>query len=201
LQDLSKYIPEKAIPEVLKLLEEHDFQLKIVNQRKTKHGDFRKLANGKFQITINNNLNAYQFLLTLIHEIAHHVTYQKHGYVKPHGKEWKLNFKLLMLPFVTPEIYPNSILPHLAKYLINPKASTDSDVQLSLSLKLKERDSDKNFIFELSYGDWFLFKQRTFKVLEKKRTRFVCLDIDTKKKYLIHQNIEVTKCSSLKIEQ
>ena len=65
------YIPEKSVSMVQYLIEKHNFTLKIVNQRQTKHGDFRKLPNGRFQITINNNLNPYQFLLTLIHEIAH----------------------------------------------------------------------------------------------------------------------------------
>ena len=71
------YIPEEAIPLVQDLIEQHNFTLKIVHQRQTKHGDFRKLPNDKFQITINNNLNKEQFLLTLIHEIAHHIVYQK----------------------------------------------------------------------------------------------------------------------------
>ena len=54
-----KYIPEKAIPFVQFLIETHNFTLKIVTQRQTKHGDFRKLPNGQFQITVNNNLNKY----------------------------------------------------------------------------------------------------------------------------------------------
>ncbi|WP_139958650.1 SprT-like domain-containing protein [Flavicella sediminum] len=191
MKEIQNFIPETALPRVLELLEAHDFILKIVNKRATKHGDFRKLPSGKYQITINNSLNPHQFLLTLIHEIAHHVTHQKYGHVKPHGKEWKYTFKELMLPFVHPEVYPNNILPHLAKYLINPKASTDSDVHLSLALKQDSRDSDKNYIFELSPNDNFLLKKRKFKLLEKKRTRFLCLELATGKKYLINQNAEV----------
>ena len=87
------------------LIEQNNLSLKIVNQRETKHGDFRKMPDGTFQITVNNNLNQYQFLLTLVHEIAHHITHQKFGRVQPHGKEWKKVFQHLMLPFLKPDIF------------------------------------------------------------------------------------------------
>ena len=135
MNNFHKYIPENAIDLVQSLVEQHKINLKIVNQRQTKHGDFRQLAGGEFQITINNTLNPFQFLLTLIHEIAHHVTFEKYGKIQPHGKEWKQQFQHLMLPFLHPTIFPNHMLTPLAHYLKNPKASTDSDVKLSLALK------------------------------------------------------------------
>ena len=98
--NFQKYIPEHAINLVQSLIEKHKINLKIVNQRHTKHGDFRQLANGEFQITINNTLNPFQFLLTLIHEIAHNITFKKYGKIQPHGKEWKQQFQHLMLPFL-----------------------------------------------------------------------------------------------------
>jgi len=173
------------------MLNTYSFTLKIVKGRTTKHGDFRMLKNGLYQITINENLNSYQFLLTLVHEIAHYLTYKKYGQVKPHGKQWKETFKVLMLPFLNPSVYPSTILPLLANYLINPKASTDSDVKLSLALKQIEGHSDKNYIFELLTGNEFLLKNRRFKILEKKRTRYLCLEVETNKKYTINQNTEV----------
>lgn len=116
-QSLSKYLPEVAIDPVIDLLDQYPCKLKIVNNRRTKHGDFRRLPTGKYQITINNDLNQYRFLLTLIHELAHLVTFQKYGRIKPHGIEWKRSFQHLMLPFVNPKIYPLEILPLLANYL------------------------------------------------------------------------------------
>ncbi|WP_369047758.1 SprT-like domain-containing protein [Tenacibaculum sp. UWU-22] len=190
---LVKYIPEKAVPLVEYLIAEHKINLKIVNQRQTKHGDFRTFANGRTQITVNNNLNPYQFLLTLIHEIAHHVTYKKFGAVKPHGSEWKTVFQHLMLPFLHPSIYPKTILPLLAKYIKNPKASTDTDVKLSLALKSNVAESGKNFIFELSYGSVFVFKNKHYKKGNKRRTRYECLNLSNKRVYLFNQNVEVLR--------
>ena len=178
-----KYIPEKAIPFVQFLIETHNFTLKIVTQRQTKHGDFRKLPNGQFQITVNNNLNKYQFLLTLVHEIAHHVTHQKFGRVQPHGKEWKTVFQHLMLPFLRPEIYTKEMLPFLANYLQNPKASTDSDPNLSLILKENKAEKGKSFIHQIPIGSLFEFKNTLYKKGQKRRTRFECLKIETNKVY------------------
>ncbi|WP_299064898.1 SprT-like domain-containing protein [uncultured Polaribacter sp.] len=189
--DYKNYIPKKAIPFLEFLINEHNFTLKIVNQRATKHGDFRSLPNGKFQITVNNNLNKYQFLLTLVHEIAHHVTHQKFGRVQAHGKEWKAIFQHLMLPFLNPNIYPNEILPHLANYLKNPKASTDSDVNLSLALRGNAAEVGKHFIFNISLNGLFIFKNIIYKRGNKRRTRYECLNMSNKKVYLFNQNVEV----------
>jgi SprT protein len=189
--DYKKFVPVKAIPFVQFLIDEHSFDLIIVNQRQTKHGDFRKLPDGRFQITVNNNLNKYQFLLTLVHEIAHHVTHQKFGRAQPHGKEWKMVFQHLMLPFLRPEIYPTKILPFLATYLKNPKASTDSDVNLSLVLKGNEAEKGKNFIFEINSGSFFEFKNIIYRRGNKRRTRFECLNMNNQKVYLFNQNVEV----------
>ncbi|CAM1347757.1 MULTISPECIES: SprT-like domain-containing protein [Tenacibaculum] len=190
-ETLIKYIPKKAIPLVEYLINKHQVNLKIVSQRQTKHGDFRRMPDGRMLITVNNNLNHYQFLLTLIHEIAHHVTHQKFGRVQPHGKEWKTVFQHLMLPFLEPEIYPTQILPYLANYLKNPKASTDTDVNLSLALRNGKAEPGKIFIFEVPNGNVFQFKNRLYKRGNKRRTRYECLNLTNKRVYLFNQNAEV----------
>ncbi|WP_166385289.1 MULTISPECIES: SprT-like domain-containing protein [unclassified Polaribacter] len=185
------FVPLKAIPFIEFLINEHSFTLKIVNQRETKHGDFRQLPDGRFQITVNNNLNKYQFLLTLVHEIAHHVTHQKFGRVQPHGKEWKMVFQHLMLPFLRPEIYPIEMLPFLARYFKNPKASTDTDADLSLALRGNVAETGKHFIFDIPFGSLFVFKNTIYKRGNKRRTRYECMNMSNKKVYLFNQNVEI----------
>lgn len=189
--NFQKHIPENAIDLVQSLMKLHDINLKIVNQRQTKHGDFRKLPNGKFQITINNSLNSYQFLLTLVHEIAHHITFKKYGRVQPHGKEWKQQFQHLMLPFLQSTIYPSDMLGPLAQYLKNPKASTDSDVKLSLALRENIAEIGKSFIFELPVNSTFIFRDKLYRKGNKRRTRFECIQLETNRVYLFNQNAEV----------
>lgn len=190
---LTKYIPENSIDLTCQLIEKHPIHIKVVASRKTKHGDFR-VINHTTEITINNNLNSYHFLLTLIHEIAHFVTYKEYGHkVKPHGIEWKKNFQHLMLPFLSPNIFPVELLPYLAKYLKNPKASTGSDTYLMKMLNQYNEKSNDNYIFELEKGAIFVFRERVFKLGNKKRTRYECIEIATKKLYLINQNTLVKK--------
>ncbi len=189
--NLDTYIPTNAIDLLKELTDRYDVKYKIVNQRHTKHGDFRKLANGTFQISINNNLNPYQFLLTLVHEIAHYVTFKEYGRVQPHGSEWKSTFQRLMLPFLQPSIYPNEMLAPLAHYLKNPKASTDSDLKLSLALKKNTAEKGKIFIFELPNNSIFVYKNKIYRKGNKRNTRFECLQLDTNRIYLFKQHAEV----------
>src|SRR5690554_2668282 len=141
---LETYIPQSAVPQVLLLLNHDHLTVKVKNERKTRHGDYRRLPNGTHVITVNSNLNPYRFLITLIHEIAHFESYQTFGkFIKPHGKEWKYTFQRLMLPFINPQVFPHEILPLLAKHFKNPKASSDTDAALSLALKQYDADKDK----------------------------------------------------------
>jgi SprT protein len=188
---LSEYLPEASVAEVLSLLDKYPCHLKIVNKRRTKHGDFKRYADGKIQITINNDLNPYRFLLTLIHEFAHLITFEEFKRVKPHGREWKRNFKLLMLPFLNPDVFPEDILAQLARYLINPKASSDTDVNLSLRMRAYDAKSNKTPIFEIPSQSKFHYNNRIYIKGEKRRTRYECVEVQTDKKYIFHPNAEV----------
>lgn len=190
---LAKYIPDAAVEPAFDLIKEHNVYLKIVNERVTRHGDYRLLPNGQHQITINATLNKYRFLMTLIHEIAHLVAFSRYGRrIKPHGQEWKHTFQLLMVPYIRPEVFPSQLLPLLANHFRNPKASSDTDSKLSLALKQFDPENDKNYIFEIPYGGYFrLYNGRVFKRGNRRVKRYECLEVATGKLYLFNPNAEV----------
>jgi hypothetical protein len=192
-ETLLKYIPEQAVKPVFELIVANQVHLKIVNERVTRHGDYRKAINGKHEITVNANLNKYKFLITLIHEISHLVAFQKFGRnIKPHGDEWKYSFQLLMVPFIRPEIFPPNLLPLLARHFKNPKASSDTDATLSLALKQYDAENDKNYIFELPYGSVFRISNgKIFKKIAQRVKRYECVEISSGRIYLFNPNAEV----------
>ncbi|MFA9186588.1 SprT-like domain-containing protein [Flavobacterium sp. FBOR7N2.3] len=190
---LAKYIPDHAVKPVFELIVEHGVHLKIVNERATRHGDYRKAINGKHEITVNGSLNKYRFLITLIHEIAHLVAFEKFGRnIKPHGNEWKHTFQQLMVPYIRPEIFPNQLLPLLARHFRNPSASSDTDTTLSLALKQFDIQNDKNYVFEIPYGSIFRIKNgKVFKKIAVRTKRYECLEISSGRLYLFNPNAEV----------
>ncbi|WP_264617595.1 SprT-like domain-containing protein [Flavobacterium sp. 7A] len=191
---LAKYIPEFAVSPAFELIVTHGVHLKIVNERATRHGDYRKALNGKHEITVNGSLNKYRFLVTLIHEIAHLVAFEKYGRnIKPHGNEWKHTFQQLMVPYIRPEIFPNQLLPLLARHFRNPSASSDTDTTLSLALKQFDVQKDNaNYVFEIPYGTVFRIKNgKVFKKMAVRTKRFECIEISSGKTYLFNPNAEV----------
>lgn len=191
---IEPYLPEHSVDAVFELIKLYGVHLKIVNERVTRHGDYRRDAGGFHQITVNSNLNKYRFLITLIHEIAHLAAFEKFGrHIKPHGEEWKTTFQRLMVPFIRPEIFPAVLLPLLARHFRNPKASSDTDATLALALKRFDADfSDKNYIFEIPYGSNFrIHNGKIFKKGAQRLKRFECLEIATGKVYLFNPNAEI----------
>jgi len=191
---LAPYVPEKALMPCFELIQTHGVHLKIVNQRKTRHGDYRLLPSGGHQITVNATENKYRFLITLIHEIAHLVAFTEYGRrIKPHGIEWKSVFKHLMLSFLNPEIFPSELLPALARHFKNPKASSSSDALLDRALAQYDCTDDALlFVADLAEGNHFYFgNSRIFERGSIKRKRIECVEVKTGKCYLFQPNARV----------
>lgn len=192
-ETLSKYIPEHAVKPIFELIVENQVHLKIVNERMTRHGDYRRAVSGKHEITVNSSLNQYKFLITLVHEIAHLVAFEKFGRsIKPHGQEWKYSFQRLMIPFIRPEIFPNQLLPLLARHFKNPTASSDTDARLALALKYFDKPNDKYFIFDIPVGSIFrIHNGKIFKKGNVRVKRYECTEVNSGRVFLFNPNAEV----------
>ena len=189
----NNFIPLAAQDKVNDLLNHEPVQVKVVKKRRTKHGDFRKLPSGKIRITVNENENPFRFLITLLHEIAHHIAFQEYGFrIAPHGREWKNTFNSIAQPFLLSSIFPSPLLEVFQDHLKNPKASSDTDIQLSLALKSFDPSTHKKAIFELpAMAKFKLDKGRVFQKGRKQRKRYLCTELSSGKSYLFQPSAEV----------
>lgn len=192
---LLAYVPEGTILYLCRYFSQKPVEIQITRSRKTKYGDFRPSLNEKVnKITINKDLNPYAFIVTLIHEAAHLECWLKYkNRIKPHGKEWKLNFKQLMQPYIELQIFPSDIVSALNNYLINPSASSCSDLTLMKSLKAYNPVKDNVFFLEeLPENTIFILNNnRVFQKGAKRRKLFKCKNLNNKRYYLINPLCEV----------
>lgn len=185
---LLKYVPEESVPYLIDLLFSQRVHFKVTKPRTTKHGDYRPEFKGKpHKITVNSNLNQYAFLLTTIHEFAHLTTHIKYGhFVKAHGKEWKSEFKRLLEPILDCGILPDDVEIALRNSLHNLKASTCTDNDLYRALMKYDDSNDNSVLLEqLNDQEYFRLGKRIFKRGRLQRTRFMCEEIETRRKYLV----------------
>ena len=173
---------------------EKEFNVKVIvtNPSKSRLGVFISKRFSENNIRINNNLNRYSFLITLIHEMAHASIWIKYGRkVNPHGLEWKMEFKRMILPFLHPNYFPEDILSALAKHMILPKASTVRDVDLSTILR--KYDILPSFTIDrIKDGDYFeIANGSQFQKICKLRKNYKCKEIKSGKLYRFSPLAEV----------
>jgi hypothetical protein len=75
----------------------------------------------------------------------------------------------------------------------NPKASSQSDAMLLKLLRKYDQDLDQTntYLEDLSEGESFNLNGREFKKIKKRRTRSLCVDEKSGKKYLISEFAKV----------
>lgn len=191
---LSNYMPPAAAPVIARWIDYFQCEFKISKNRSTKLGDYRHPFKGKgHKISVNNDLNPYAFLVTTVHEFAHLLTWNDHkNKVKPHGKEWKHNFRRMMKPFFDLQVFPAEIEEVIISYLHNPAASSCTDLSLARALKKYNGLNHIVTIEELPYHAHFGIKDgRVFQKTEKVRKRYRCICMATKRIYLFNPLAEV----------
>lgn len=189
-----KYVPESFVDIVVDLFINASVKFKIVGGRKTKLGDFRASFNGeKHQITVNGDLNPYSFLITTLHEFAHLNTFNKYqNRVAPHGEEWKVAYRELLLPVIQSGHLPSDIQKALVNSLINTKASSCTDHQLSRVLHTYDKAKDGVELLErIPNNSTFALNGRHFIKGPLRRKRYVCQEVKTNKSFLVNALAQV----------
>lgn len=195
LDTLREYLPANTYELVVPLLNKHKVHLTITRMRQTKLGDFRSAYEGSnHRISINGNLNKYSFLLTLLHELAHLLAYEKYGHkIQSHGKEWKHVYAGVLKTFLAYQIFPADIVNELQLTIHNPSAS--SCAEESLQRVLMRYDEQKPGVIpveKVEVGKKFRISNgMLFQKGEKIRKRYKCIEVATGRIYLFSPIYEV----------
>lgn len=197
LHTLASFLPPGTFPMVENYLRHYKVHLTITRERASVLGDYRHAIHGKnHRISVNGNLNPYAFLITLLHELAHLLTFDLYGNrVASHGREWKHQFALLLKYFLQSDIFPGDIRQTLEQSLHNPAASSCADDNLTRVLRRYDtRNNGLCLVEEIEPGGLFLIKgARLFKRGEKIRKRYQCTEIQTGRIYLFSPVYEVLR--------
>jgi len=196
---LQNYLPEASASPVLALLQQYKVHLTITKERKSVLGDYRHAhQNAAHRISVNGNLNPYAFLITLVHELAHLVTFLQYGNrVQAHGREWKQVYRMLLTRFLEMHIFPADILASLQSSLHNLPASSCADEGLMRVLRRYDKKEEGMLLVEeLPEGALFVLDDgKIFKKGQRLRKRFQCTEVKTGKLYLFSPIYEVKKVS------
>lgn len=195
LSILQHHVPQPSVDYAHQLWLQTPFHLKLTRSRQTKVGDFSCKSNSAHvQITLNHDLNPYLFLLTYVHEVAHLRVFLAHGRrAEAHGAEWKDSFKVLLQPLLQESIFPYQILHELRRHMVNPKASSFADIGLTVALRAHDKNSQSiALLSSLPTGSIFKLQGRYFKKGQLRRTRVVCMEMKSKRNYLVPMEAQVS---------
>jgi len=197
LELLENFLPPDTLPRIAPFFREHAIHLTLTHERKSVLGDYRipTKAQPAHRISVNATLNRYSFLITLLHEIAHLLTWVHFGpKATPHGGEWKTQFRHILVPFMGLRIFPADVEAALLAYLQNPAASTCTDARLYKALYRYDRRPPGSCLLDdiAVKGRFATDDGRTWEKVEKLRTRARCRCLKTGRMYYFQGVAEVT---------
>jgi SprT protein len=190
---LSEHLPAGAINYCFGLWRAQPFDFKLRKSRLTKVGDFTCYPGRHPRITVNQDLHPFLFLVTYIHEVAHLDVHRQFGNsVEGHGKEWKQAFRLLLEPVLNESIFPADLLTALTGHMTDPRASSYSDPELVRVFRQYDPQAETLiFLSDIPEGSIFGIRGRWFRKGETKRTRVLCQEMKSKRKYFVPMDAPV----------
>jgi SprT protein len=204
LSFLEQFLPNGAYEQIAPFFKTHTIHLTLTHERRSVLGDYRHpMPDAPYhRISINATLNPYSFLITLLHELAHMFTFVHFQHkAPPHGKEWKTQFRHILIPFMGKRFFPADVEKALHAYLHDPAASTCTDARLYKALyKYDEHKPGFKLIDDLGINQYFVADDgQIYQKLEKLRTRTRCRNCKNGKVYFFQGIVEVKTVSRNKV--
>ena len=191
---LEKYLPENCLPYLKKWFGDYFIHIKITRGRNSKLGDYRKMADKSHQITINSTLQPPLFFFVLTHELAHLLAFENYGHrISPHGAEWKNTFRIMLLESFA--VYDEDLKPIILKFSKSPKANFMSSPDLVRYFHIEDYEDESSYIEDLEIKDQFIYRKQIYIIEEKRKKNYLCIQLDTGKKYIFKPLARVEKTS------
>ena len=195
---LGHYLPAAAVGPVFDFIQQYKVHLHITRQRHSKLGDYRwpQPRHPYHEISVNGNLGPYFFLWVLLHEMAHLNTHLRYGNdVQPHGHEWQEEYRRLIVLYH--DVFPTEVSALLNSYCSRIPLSRPIGTQIEALLHHYDPDynpaSDLT-LNQLAPGTSFSLVAKPslrFRAIEKRRTRWICLNLDDGRQYLVSGTAQV----------
>lgn len=182
---LSKFLHPACVDAVHDWLNRRHAALKITSARSSKLGDYRPPFKGlPHRISVNHNLNPHEFLITLIHEMAHLSCHEKYGRrAKPHGKEWKQEFRELFYDLKAPDVLPTDVREAMKLFFDPGITYRRGNAILKRVLKKYDPLTALLAVEDVADGNIFIFNRRTFRKVRRIRTRYQCICLNNNRMY------------------
>jgi hypothetical protein len=147
---LAKYFPENSLEEVTNLLQLYSIHLKVTKPRRSVLGTYISPSQRNYHtITVNGDVNKWEFLEIFLHEYAHLlVQVNCNYYARSHGIEWKNYCRDLYHHFIRKNIFPKDISIALQQYMIKMQAKATANLAWVLA---KYGNSKDNYVEKFDY--------------------------------------------------
>lgn len=189
---LEQYLPVNTQPFLSKWFADHKIHIRITKERNSKLGDYRKMPDKSHEISINSTLERQLFFFVLTHELAHLIAFEKFGgRIAAHGQEWKSTFREMLLESIG--IYTTDLQPIIFRFAKNPKANFMASPELVRYFHIDDPDESSIFVEQLSSNDEFYYKGDLYRMIEKKKKLYLCVNLINSKKYLFRPLAKVEK--------
>ena len=195
---LTNHLPAEAVDWVYNYLNRYKVHFHITRERTSKLGDYRwPQGNHNFhEISVNGDLNPYMFLWVLLHEAAHLETHLKYKRVAAHGHEWQAEYAALLRENI--HFFPAEVHASIALYASRIPLTRAVGRRIEEMLHRYDKGFDATVLHldDLPAGSLFRLKRKPellFRSQEKRRTRWLCKEVATRRQYTVNGSAEVEK--------